>query len=77
MTDETPLNEGPDLVAILQAVDRKSIKETILSCLVILAARYGRTPRRRVVISTALVLSLVLVAVRYWHAWSTLVHFIR
>ena len=77
MNDEAPLEEDRDLVAILQAVDRKSIKETILSCMIILAARYSRTPRRRVVISTALVLPLVLIAVRYWHTWSTLVHFIR
>lgn len=72
--DERHLADDAALVAIRQIVRPdtvRSFKKTILACLLIWTIQRSRTPRRRVVISLALLVSVVLVAGHYWHGWST------
>jgi hypothetical protein len=80
INDESPTADDAALVAIRQIVHPgtiRSIKKTILACLLIWTIQRSRIPRRRVVVSLALLVPVVLVAVHYWHGWSTFAHLLR
>jgi hypothetical protein len=67
MNDETPVDDDDGLAALCKLVNRQSIKETILTCLLISTVQRSRTPRRRVVVSLTVALPALVVAVHYWH----------
>jgi hypothetical protein len=67
MNDEIPVEDHDGLAALCKLVNRRSIKETILTCLLISTVQRSRTPRRRVVVSLTLALPALAVAAHYWH----------
>jgi hypothetical protein len=75
--DQAPLEDEPSLPDVGQILDKvncKSIKEALLACLVIRAARRPITQRRgRVVATYALLASVTATAGQYLHVWAGLV----
>jgi hypothetical protein len=72
------MDEGDDaaLAALRQVANRatvRSVKETILTCLLIRAVR----PRRRRAVIFTMTLSAGLASAHYWHAWSVVAHLVH
>jgi hypothetical protein len=79
--DQAPLDDEPSLPDVGQILDKvncKSIKESLLACLVIREARRPTKPRRgRVVIPSALIGSAAVTVGQYLHVWSHLIRLLH
>jgi hypothetical protein len=77
--------EGPEegdagLAALLRVADRstvRSVKETILTCLLIWTVRRPTAPKRRVVTVVALSAGGAAAVAHYWHVWAILLHLVH
>ena len=73
-----PCDDDAGLAALVRVADRstvRSVKETMLTCLLIWTVRRPKTPRRRVV--TVIAVSAGMAVVHYWHAWAVLFHLVH
>ena len=75
--DGRAANRDPALAALLQVADRatvRSVKETILTCLIIRSVRARSRTRSRRALASVLALSAAIAGGHYWHTWSALAH---